>query len=433
MPDIRRGTVMSRQLGAAISIVALVLGGCSGGGGWMGTVRDSAGVTIVENTRESIWSVSDRWTLEEELRIGAIEGDPDYQFGAIGFIAVDSRDRMYVMDAQAQQIKVFTADGRFEQTIGRPGAGPGELGQNAVSLYMGPGDTLLVPDLANQRINRYAPDGSSLGSFRLELEKGLPMAINATRSGVIVEQVRPLALPDQPVRDTMDAIIRLAGDGTVLDTLKKFPSGRTINLGGSDPELNFFSAEPVWQLKEDMRLCFGINDDYSIEVYSPDGVLERIVRMPFTRRPVTNRDQELMVDAMVKLWTEAGVPPQAIPQLRQIIHFAEFYPAFASIQRGPGGTIWVQHIQSPSTLSEEELQVFNFIEDIGAKDWDVFDTDGRFLGVVTMPPRFAPRVIVEDKVYGVFRDDLDVQYAVRLRIVGLEFDNTGSIRMNATP
>ncbi len=417
----------------ATSVVALILCACSGEGRWMGTVRDSAGVAIVENTLESIWSVSDQWTLEEEVRIGTIEGDPDYQFGAIGFIAVDSHDRMFVMDAMAQHIKVFSADGRYEQTIGRPGAGPGELGQAAVSLYMGPGDTLLVPDLGNQRINRYAPDGTSLGSFRLEIEKGLPMAINATRSGVIVEQVRPLALPDQPVRDTMDAIVKLASDGTVLDTLKRFPSGGTINLGGATPELNFFSAEPVWQIMEDMRLCFGVNDNYSIEVYSPDGVLERIIRKPFTQNPVAERDQEMMVEAMVELWTEAGVPPQAIPQLRQIIHFGEFYPAFAAIQRGPGGTMWVQHIQSPSELSEEDLESFNLIEDMGAKDWDVFDAEGRFLGVVTMPPRFSPRSIVGNKLYGVFRDDLDVQYAVRMRIVGVEFDDTGAIQLGAMP
>lgn len=425
---------MKKLFAGATSLVALFLCACAGGeGAWMGTVRDSAGVTIVENTLESIWTVSNQWTLEEELRIGAIEGDPDYQFGAIGFIAVDSRNRMFVMDAQAQHVRVFSADGRYEQTIGRPGAGPGELGQAAISLYMGPGDTLLVPDLGNQRINRYAPDGTSLGSFRLEFEKGLPMAINATRSGVIVEQVRPLALPDQPVRDTMDAIVKLASDGTVLDTLKKFPSGGTINLGGATPELNFFSAEPVWQVLEDMRLCFGVNDNYSIEVYSPAGELERIIRKPFTQNPVKQRDQEMMIEAMVELWTEAGVPPQAIPQLRQIIHFAEFYPAFAAIQRGPGGTMWVQHIQSPSELSEEEMAAFNFIEDIGAKDWDVFDADGRFLGVVTMPPRFSPRSIVGNKIYGVFRDDLDVQYAVRMRIVGVEFDDTGAIQLGATP
>ena len=182
---------MRKYLTGATSLVALILCACSGEGKWMGTVRDSAGVTIVENTLESIWSVSDQWTLEEELRIGAIEGDPDYQFGAIGFIAVDSRDRLFVMDAMAQHIKVFSPEGRYEQTIGGPGAGPGELGQGAITLFMGPGDTLLVPDLGNQRINRYAPDGTSLGSFRLDRS---PHLIWQRAQSVRIEADPPLAV-----------------------------------------------------------------------------------------------------------------------------------------------------------------------------------------------------------------------------------------------
>ena len=56
-------------------------------------------------------------------------------------------------------------------------------------------------------------------------------------------------------------------------------------------------------------------------------------------------------------------------------------------------------------------------QDIGSRDWDVFDPTGRFLGVVTMPPRFTPRIILGGKIYGIWRDDLDVQYVVRLRII----------------
>jgi hypothetical protein len=79
------------------------------------------------------------WTLEEELRIGTVEGDVEYQFGQVGLIAVDSRDRIFVIDAQARRIRVFSSDGTHEQTIGQPGEGPGDLGALIGSLYMGPG------------------------------------------------------------------------------------------------------------------------------------------------------------------------------------------------------------------------------------------------------------------------------------------------------
>ncbi len=55
---------------------------------------------------------------------------------------------------------------------------------------------------------------------------------------------------------------------------------------------------------------------------------------------------------------------------------------------------------------------------MGAGEWDVFDAAGWFLGVVTMPPDFAPMLFVHDQIYGIWRDELDVQYVVRLRLVG---------------
>ena len=55
---------------------------------------------------------------------------------------------------------------------------------------------------------------------------------------------------------------------------------------------------------------------------------------------------------------------------------------------------------------------------IGAPRWDVFDPQGRFLGVVTLPERFEPGVFRGDKVYGVWRDEFDSEYVVRLHIVG---------------
>ncbi len=67
------------------------IGACSAGDtNWAGTVADSAGVTIVENPTEGIWNDNSAWGLEEELRIGTADGDPDYMFGSITGIAVSS-------------------------------------------------------------------------------------------------------------------------------------------------------------------------------------------------------------------------------------------------------------------------------------------------------------------------------------------------------
>ena len=402
-----------------LGILVLAVAACGGGeGGWSGSVTDSAGVAIVANPAEGIWSSAQAWTLEEELRIGALEGDPQYQFGQVGWLAVNSDGNIYVVDAQAQHIQAYSPEGEFLQTIGQRGAGPGEL-QQAGFIFVGPGDTLIVPDIANQRVNRYAPDGSSAGSFRVELEKGIPLLYKATSTGIIAEQVRPFSLPGQPaIEDPHDAIVLLQPDGTVIDTVKTFPSGETFSFAGGAPEFNLYSPEPVWEITDDLRLAFGVNDSYRIGLHSTDGSLERIVTMPYEQRPVTDTDKAAVTDWLERQWADAGVPPQALATLRNAVHFNDNFPAFNFINSGPSGTIWVQHVQRPSELSEEELESYNLIEDSGAPDWDVFDSEGRFLGVVSMPERFAPRVFMGDKIYGVWRDELDVQYIVQLRIVG---------------
>ena len=394
---------------------------CSGGDGWTGTVTDSAGVRIVTNTDQGFWEEGGGWTLEEELRIGTIEGQLEYQFGQIGLIAVDSRDRIFVLDIQVRDIRVFSPDGTYEQTIGGPGDGPGELGAEVGTLYMGPGDTLLVPDLGNQRINRYAPNGESLGSFPLRLEHGLPMSIVATRTGVVAEQVRPLALPDMPARDNMDVIVTLATDGSVIDTLIRFPPGASLVLNDArGAQRTVFAAEPVWTLSDEMELFFGITNEYRISVFGPNGSLRRVVTKPAEPAPVTERDIDMMWE-VIEEEVRASFPPEAfvqfMQQTRQSISFAEFFPAFVSMSVGPNGSLWVQHLRPPAEVTEEELETYDMTQDIGSRDWDVFDPDGRYLGIVTMPPRFTPRIIRDGKIYGIWRDDLDVQYVIRLRIV----------------
>jgi hypothetical protein len=44
-----------------------------------------------------------------------------------------------------------------------------------------------------------------------------------------------------------------------------------------------------------------------------------------------------------------------------------------------------------------------------------------------MPPKFAPRLIRGNQIYGVWRDELDVQYVTRLRIIGVGGNDTGVV------
>lgn len=383
---------------------------------WAGTITDSAGVTIVSNGDVGIWAPGEEWTVEEEVRIGALDGPAEYQIGQVGSLAVDSKGRILVLDRQAQHIRVYSADGVYEETIGARGGGPGELAYG-MALLMGPGDTLLVPDGRNLRFTRYAPDGSSAGSIRLDPEGAAPMGFRATASGAIVEQTRQFAMPNQPaIENPMDLLVRLASDGSVIDTVLTFPSGQMQTFDG---RVHFFAAEPLWDLTENAQVVLGVSDEYRLGIYA-DGELERVITRTFQPAAFTDADEAAILGELERRWAAAGVPAEFQRRARERFDFADLLPVMSAILVGPASTLWVQHMRPPSELNEEELASVreDHMEDLGGAEWDVFDREGRYLGIVTMPERFSPSLFRDDKVYGVWRDELNVEYVLRLRIVG---------------
>ncbi len=406
-------------------VPAFMLVACGGDDGssvgeWAGTVTDSAGIRVVSNPTAPMWGSTDAWTLEETLRIGAAEAEPEYQFGQISGIGIASDGRIAVSDMQGQHVKIFGADGTWQRTFGEGGSGPGQFGAQAGPVLVGRGDTLIVPDLQNQRVNLLTLDGEDLGSFRIGFERGIPIRWEMRHDGAIVSQVRQLNLPNQPgAQDTLDAILTRTYDGAVTDTLFRVPAGKTFSFSGGAPEFHFFSPEPIWALTPDGGVLLGTNDEYRFVFHDSDGLPTRVVQIPSEPVTVTQEDRDIFVETLEMLWGEAGVPPQGIAQLKSGISFAETLPAFVQALSGPNGTLWVQKIRPPSALSEEEKEGFNPLQNIGSAEWDVFDAEGRYLGIVEMPFHFQPLGFHGDTVYGVWRDELDVQYVRILRIMGL--------------
>ena len=49
-------------------------------------------------------------------------------------------------------------------------------------------------------------------------------------------------------------------------------------------------------------------------------------------------------------------------------------------------------------------------------DWDILAYDGRLLGPLQLPHRFTPRAISGDRLYGVEKDELDLESVAVYRI-----------------
>lgn len=286
---------------------------------------------------------------------------------------------------------------------------------------MAPGDTLVVSDLGNQRVSLYSLDGTFIRSFPQSFAEGLALRWESAANGRIVTQIRRFAFPGATTPpDTMDVIVERHLDGTFGDTLLQVRSGKSFSFSGGAPEWNLFVPEPIWALWSD-RVLSGVNNAYRIGVYAVGGQLERVIEKPFTLAPVTEVDQSTLTAIFEEAFKDQGVPPQIIPRLLQNVHFEPNYPAFGQVLAGPGQTILVQAVKPISALSDEERKGLDLTDiqagAMGSQEWDFFDQEGRYLGIVKMPNRFQPMRFLGDKIYGIQRDELNVQYIVVLNLV----------------
>ena len=381
-------------------------------GSWVGSVTDSAGVAIVTSGGPGMWVDSTSWTVHTELQIGAFGGDPRYQFGQVGSVALNGQGNILVVDRQAREVREFTSQGEFVQSVGSPGQGPGEFARGVTDLFVVGGDTILIPDVRNRRVHRFTPDGRFLDAAPLDIgEYRVLRSRWSAASSKGVMQVRPAT---QGVGQAPEDELRVVrADGSLGAVLLSLPSGGLFEPGGV---LRYFTPEPMWGLTDSLTIMYGVTDEYRIGLYDRAGRLKMLIVREYVPRPITDRDVRAFFAYLDRAWIANGATPERLRENRLRVSFAETFPTFSAVHEGHLGTIWVQRVQAPGDLTDEQISLYNFIEDFGAPDWDVFDAKGRFLGVVRMPPRFQPRLFVGDAIYGVQRDELDVQYVARLKV-----------------
>ena len=87
-------------------------------------------------------------------------------------IEEDPRGNVYVLDYRANNIKIFSSEGKFINTIGRQGQGPGEF--NGPFFLAVTKDRIYVWDFRNRRICVLTPDGKFIGYIQIVGEANLP-------------------------------------------------------------------------------------------------------------------------------------------------------------------------------------------------------------------------------------------------------------------
>ena len=158
------------------------------------TIRDSAGIEIVENhapehPAESFWTIDPEpeFVLGGSEDLGALADDSAQLIWRLEGLARLPDGRVAVLSSANQQLMLFEPSGELSRIIGGPGEGPGEFTRPLAFQYLPP-DTLVVWDYFLSSIDYFDTDGNLLKERSPDLAR---MAVH----GAGAESLR-LPLPD---------------------------------------------------------------------------------------------------------------------------------------------------------------------------------------------------------------------------------------------
>lgn len=118
--------------------------------------------------RESEHPEAATWTLTPVVTIGGDE-EGAASFSDIRGVAVDGQGRVYILEAQEQEVRLFDAKGTLVRRIGRNGDGPGEFrGANGVAVDRY--DRLWVYDPRVRRVTVFDSAGGLAATHALTIQ-----------------------------------------------------------------------------------------------------------------------------------------------------------------------------------------------------------------------------------------------------------------------
>ncbi len=397
----------------AVSFLALSasLSGCrssstASAGKWAGTIDTlPSGQVVVANTAEPLWPAGGEWQVVEEVRIGTMAGTGPDLFGRITSIEVDAAGRVYVLEAQSQELRVFDRDGAHVRTIGRKGGGPGEF-TRAVMVRTGPDGNIWVPDPENNRVSAFDTTGNLVfsrpapGGFFV-----MPWPGGFDDQGFYYSPVFVPAPDDSDVGFRI-GLAQLDSDLQPVDTL--FPPDEPYDLDSSRFEHRSADGSSVmvaripfsptfrWRYQEDGTFWGLVSGDYKLFQLNTAGDTLRTITREFEPYPVTDEEIEAALEQLDWFTRRGGkVVRSKIPSKK---------PPTEAFFFDDEGSLWVVRV----TTAEDNWKLL-----------DVFDPEGRYLGEVRLPFRLSNErpVIRGADFWAVTTDELDVPYVVRANIV----------------
>lgn len=362
------------------------------------TVRDSAGIRIVEYAGPLPHGPELAVADEPELRHGHRDGD--YLFQRIVDGALRPDGGAVVVDGGNREVVSVTSGGELESTVAPTGRGPGEV-RRPRSVHVLGRDTVLIEDGGNARLTWFvagevARSVSTAGDPALGRDLGV---VGVGPDGGVLMATRGFRPPDAPgwVPGTF---VRFDSDTGVADSVAGYDLALWRGVeGAADP----FPPGGVVTVSDD-RFVLGRTDVPELRWRTLRGELSQIVRWEAEGRRPTEEDlaafRTLLRDDLTRLNRDLeGRRLEALVE-RELERYStlpdEPLPLFGALVGDGAGGVWVGEyvVGAPQTPVPR---------------YDIVSADGRGLGSVTLPENLRVLDLEDDRLLGVLTDELGVE------------------------
>jgi hypothetical protein len=332
--------------------------------------------------------------LVNEIRIGDLDGGPEYAFGRIQRAAAETGGAFYLFDDRDTQIRRYDARGKFDRLIGRKGAGPGEYAVVGAMDVTRDG-LLLVYDPSTRRLTYFRPDGSvhhEVSLVRGDFDwRGFTID-NVGRYYVTVRLPGPLEGPQ-----ARHQFLRLAPDGSVLDSIlhpaETTPVGASFGLITTDGMRSSFAPSTIVAPYTLGGMITARSDAYRIVLHRPtQGTI--IVERAHNPVPLGRAERSEWL-AIAESW-----PPDrrtgrgfSIPRSK---------PAIRGLFSDHAGRIWVDvyvTAEKRNEFSERHPARRPTLTWKERTTYDVFSPSGSYLGRIQLPAEAVLLTVRENRLY----------------------------------
>ncbi len=220
------------------------------------------GIKYIHNI-EPLWGTEGRVSFEFIRKIGDLNTDDErYQLYRPSDVAVDQDGNILILDSGNYRVNRYDKDGRYLNSFGKEGSGPGEF-LGATRLDVCPDGDILINDLAIRAVNIF--DSSGHFVRRLSIEGLSPTQVLALRSGEI-SVFHVTTSPSENQGQTPSLISILNKGGTIL---RKFVAARIYE----DVPTNFWCNSAAIARDDNDNIYVNFESQNRIEKYSAEGTL----------------------------------------------------------------------------------------------------------------------------------------------------------------